>query len=132
MRRMLRPVAFSPEFVPALPHASHRCRRYVGVTLNLDPFSPAGLAWLRRMNAALRRLNAAPGASEVYRLGMGASVIMDASEAALSRFPMLIALTNLTVLGFLALNFRSLVVPLRSIVSIGITLVIVYGLAVCV
>ena len=105
---------------------------YVSITLNIDPFDPKSLDWLKSVRAEVKKMNSAPGAMDTYYVGMGAADILDASGAALSRFPMLIALTNLTVLGFLALNFRSLVVPLRSIVSIGITLVIVYGLAVCV
>jgi uncharacterized membrane protein YdfJ with MMPL/SSD domain len=112
---------------------------YLGVTLNVDPFTPSSMkgtdhepGWLGNVRKKLDEVDKVPGSQELFRMGMGASAIQDAADAALSRFPMLILLTNGTVLLFLGYFFRSAVIPLRAIVSIGITLCIVYGLAVCV
>ena len=80
----------------------------------------------------LDRLNSLPGATEEYQLALGAAPILDAANAALSRFPMLIAVTNIVVLLFLCVNFGSLVIPLRSALSILVTLCWVYGSAVLV
>ena len=80
----------------------------------------------------LDRLNSLPGATEEYQLALGATPILDAANAALSRFPMLIAVTNIVVLLFLCVNFGSLAIPLRSALSILVTLCWVYGSAVLV
>ena len=61
-------------------------------------------------------------------MALGAAPIVDASGAALSRFPLLVLITNGVVLVFLGYNFGSLVIPLRSIASIGITLLTVCAL----
>eukprot|EP01047_Picozoa_sp_COSAG01_P036223 COSAG01_NODE_2821_length_7011_cov_2.363571_4_plen_611_part_01 len=91
---------------------------YLGVTLNVDPFTPSSMkgtdhepGWLGNVRKKLDEVDKAPGSQELFRMGMGASAIQDAADAALSRFPMLILLTNGTVLLFLGYFFRSAVIP---------------------
>jgi len=53
-------------------------------------------------------------------------------NAVYSAFPLMIGITMLVIFGLMGVFFKSIFVPIRSIVSIGLTLAFSFGLAVCV
>src|SRR5690606_20539362 len=65
-----------------------------------------------------------------FHLSGVASDIEDSSDAVYERFPVMIGVTGGVVLLFIAIAFQSVLIPLRSIFTIAMTIVFVYGFAV--
>jgi predicted RND superfamily exporter protein len=101
----------------------------VNAILSVDPFSDQGVAWLTSARETLKRLEdgGALGGIKVYIQG-SAAIAKDAVDAVLGAFPSVICVTLAVVFVLMACFFRSLVAPLRSIVSISLTLAFVFGL----
>eukprot|EP00053_Salpingoeca_punica_P017212 m.165058 g.165058 ORF g.165058 m.165058 type:complete len:848 (+) comp17149_c3_seq7:3642-6185(+) len=93
-----------------------------------DPFGPEGMDWLRdvrdRMSAFEHKTP--------YKLllAQGAAAQADLLDKVYSLFPIAIAVTIGLVFVLVGVAFRSLLVPLRSVLSIAATLSLVYGCAV--
>jgi len=109
----------------------------VTAILQVDPFTAAGVNWLTSAREVLENITSQAKIEtgerpfDVYIIG-GAANEYDAIAAIFQSFPKMIGLTTLIVFVFMGISFRSIGVPVRSVLSIGATLSFVYGLAVLV
>ena len=103
----------------------------VTAILDVDPFTNAGVDWLKSARAVLQNMTYYESEFEVYIIG-GAAIEYDAIDAIFVAFPLMIGLTTMIVFLFMGISFQSIGAPIRSILSIGATLCFVYGLAVLV
>ena len=106
---------------------------YVSVVLDVDPFSRQGTDWLvqaRRRLDDVKHVAEAVGFS-VYLLD-GAGAEYDADQSVYAVVPLMIGVTMAIVFVLMGLFFKSIVVPLRSVLTICLTLAWVYGLSVLV
>lgn len=96
--------------------------------LSHDPFSDNGVKWLQGTRMKLKALEDS-GAFQDYQIALegGASVEYDAKISVHESFPSMVACVLFVVATFLALFFRSITTPLRSIVTIALTLSTAYG-----
>lgn len=101
--------------------------------MNTNPFSDNGIEWLLHARRVLDQLRNKPymHGVEVYIDG-SAGIAYDAVHGVYSAFPKMILSTTIIVFILMGLFFRSIFPPLRSIVSIGITLSFSFGLTVMV
>lgn len=95
--------------------------------LNVDPYTPEGTGWIEDARDILDSMSS--NKYDVHLQG-SASVVYDVVETVYDSFPLMITITTLTVFILMGLFFRSIVVPLRSIITIGLTQGFVFGLAV--
>ena len=119
-----------------LPDADNvRPATYLDVRLDIDPYSPMGVQWLKDTRAVLDNftVNATtcPGGIELFLSG-SAALSEDAVTAVYGVFPYMISATLATSFLVVGISFRSIFVPLRAVVTICLTLLWVYGLAVMV
>eukprot|EP00978_Attheya_sp_CCMP212_P002108 scaffold4347_cov55-Attheya_sp.AAC.1 len=127
------------EFLHILDYVDHKStspdRRttYVTATLGVNPFSDKGIAWLLAARRILDQLALSGDLNgfEVVIEG-GASVEYDAVQEVYAAFPTMIALTLCVVFVLMGIFFRSIVTPLRSVLSISLTVAYVFGLSVLV
>jgi uncharacterized membrane protein YdfJ with MMPL/SSD domain len=121
------------DFIDTLATSKDAYATYVNVILSVDPFSDQGVAWLSSARATLQRLKDGGALSgvNVYIQG-SAAIAKDAVDSVLSSFPTVIGVTMAVVFVLMGCFFRSVVAPLRSIVSISLTLSFVFGLVVLV
>jgi len=106
---------------------------YTTAILNVDPFSNDGTDWLvdaRDLISSMKSEGSLHGV-EVYFVD-GAGIEYDAVKQVYDVFPVLITATLATVFVLMGAFFRSVVVPIRSVVSIALTLMFVFGLTVLV
>jgi uncharacterized membrane protein YdfJ with MMPL/SSD domain len=96
---------------------------------SVSPFEKAGIAWLDEVRNQIDQwMERYPGV-DVYVDGV-AAIAHDAVVAVYESFPQVIGTAMVVVFGLLGLVFRSIVPPLRSIVSITFTLAVSFGMAV--
>lgn len=98
------------------------------ISLDFDPVSPQGKSWLLNARSTLRRLQSEGLAYNFYLAGIAADT-HDTISAVYAAFPLMIGITGGLVLIFVGIAFRSLLIPLRSVLTIGLTIVFVYGIA---
>jgi uncharacterized membrane protein YdfJ with MMPL/SSD domain len=104
---------------------------FLTATLGSNPFSDEGISWLlsaRRLIQNLEDQDALSGVN-VYIEGT-AGIANDAVHSVSDAFPFVATATVVVVFVLMGLFFRSLFAPLRSIVSIALTLSFSFGLAV--
>ena len=94
----------------------------------VDILGPEGVEWLGNMRDNLARV--AANSNFTYYLAGGATADQDMQAQVYKMFPTAMAVTAACVFLLIGISFRSLIVPLRSIATIGITVAIVYGCAV--
>lgn len=98
------------------------------VMLTFDPMIGDGQTWLDTMRALI------DVAETKYPLRLtligDAADALDIIEQTFNFFPWMIVLTLVVALSILGFAFKSLLIPLRSVMSIGLTLLWVYGLSV--
>merc|ERR1712151_108555 len=106
---------------------------YMTVVLDIDPYSVHGTEWLTSARELLSNLKSAQKLNgyNVY-IQAGSSVVYDAMVYTFDSFPTMIIVTSGVVLLFMGISFKSVVTPLRSLLSIGYTLLFSYGLFVLV
>jgi len=121
------------EYVDQASTSSDRFATFVTATLAVNPFSDEGVQWLQSARETIQRLSDgnALGAIKVYIEG-SAAIEYDAVQAVYGAFPTVITITMLVVFFLFGIFFRSIVAPLRSVVSIAMTLCFVFGLCVLV
>ena len=102
----------------------------VAVPEGVDVFAPAGSRWIKAFRGALA--DATRGARDRYWLAKGNVEGQDAVDTVYRLFPTMITVTLACVFLLVGLAFRSVVVPLRAVVTIGMTCAMVYGFAVMV
>ena len=108
---------------------------YITVILDIDPYSVHGTEWLKSAREIIYNLkhntdNELHG-YDVY-IQAGSSVVYDAMIYTFDSFPTMIIVTSIVVLLFMGISFKSIVTPIRSLLSIGYTLLFSYGLFVLV
>lgn len=121
------------EYVDEASTSPDRFATFVTATLPVNPFSDEGVQWLESARETIQRLShgGAMGSIQVYIEG-SAAIEYDAVEAVYGAFPTVVTITIVVVFVLMAAFFRSIVVPLRSVVSIAMTLCFVFGLCVLV
>jgi len=111
----------------------HRDATFVTAALPVDPFSDGGIRWLTAARETVRRMEEGGGLSGVEVSVQGvASIEYDAVRAVQRQFPGMLGVTALIVFALMGLFFRSVFPPLRSIVSIGLTVSFSFGAGVLV
>lgn len=95
------------------------------ITLSFDPFGNDGPRWLKAARALAASLGRQHG-MEVALIGTAANGL-DIISRVYSVFPYMVIGTLCLALVLLGLAFRSIVIPLRSVFSICLTLLAVYG-----
>jgi len=103
---------------------------YVTAVLDVDPYSKPGTEWLEAARAKIAEMDSAGNLTglDVHLQG-GSSVEFDAVGEVYARLPLVIGITMVVVFALMGGFFGSLVVPLRSVLSISYTLLLVFGLA---
>ena len=121
------------EYVDEASTSPDRFATFVTATLSVNPFSDEGVQWLQSARETIQRLSDGKALSsiKVYIEG-SAAIEYDAVEAVYGAFPTVITITILVVFILMGTFFRSIVTPLRSVVSIAMTLCFVFGLCVLV
>jgi uncharacterized membrane protein YdfJ with MMPL/SSD domain len=106
---------------------------YVTATLGVDPFSDEGVAWLLSARRLIDLLEASGELRGVRVHIQGAAAIeYDAQQAVYQSLPWMALITTVAVFLLMGIFFRSVFLPLRSVVSIGLTLTFTFGLGVLV
>lgn len=97
----------------------------VMISYKLDPFSPRGRAWLKRLKAATANYSSV---GEWYIDGE-APRQMDMANAAFGHFPMMICLMLGVVFVLMLVSFGSIIAPIRAMVLLIFMLVVTFGSA---
>ncbi|KNC53625.1 MmpL efflux pump [Thecamonas trahens ATCC 50062] len=92
-----------------------------------DPISRFGHTWYKEARTSLNGLSAKHGL-DFYLAGMPAGS-WSAIESAYYWFPIMISITAGVVLVMVGVAFRSVLMPLRAVLTIGLTIICVYGMA---
>ena len=100
---------------------------YAQLTLSINPSGPDGVSWLLRVRSLLASVQGQGNLS--YYLVDGQSYQYDLVAACYQDFPMVIGITAAVVFLVMGLAFRSILIPARAVVTIGLTLGLVYGSA---
>ena len=95
------------------------------VQAQVDMLSPAGLAWMRRVRALLAEQSKANGGAVTWRLteDSGAETVAYVTD----HLGQLLGITAAVVFAILAFSFRSLAISLRSVASLAVMLITVFG-----
>jgi uncharacterized membrane protein YdfJ with MMPL/SSD domain len=95
------------------------------VTLDFSPFSDKGKHWLVNVRNDIKRSNSK---LQVY-LANGAGDVIDGIDLVYDFLPIEMCVTAAVVFLIMAISFRSLVVPIRSLLALSLTLSWTYGVA---
>jgi uncharacterized membrane protein YdfJ with MMPL/SSD domain len=102
-------------------------------TLDINPFSKEGIQWLQWARRDLDHLKANDALSGVsVYLDGSAGIAHDAVAAVYESFPMMVVITSAIIFVLMGFFFKSIFPPVRSVVSISLTLAFSFGLAVLV
>jgi uncharacterized membrane protein YdfJ with MMPL/SSD domain len=106
---------------------------FATATLATSPFSDEGIVWLTAARETVQRLQdgGALGGVQIHIQG-SAAIEFDALQAVYASFPTMVLITTLVVFVLMGVFFRSVFTPLRSILSICLTLSFSFGLGVLV
>jgi len=99
------------------------------VALNVDPYTPEGTDWIDDARDVLDTISS--GKYDIYLQG-SSSLIYDVVVDVYNHFPLMICVTMLSVFILMGLFFRSVVAPIRSVITICLTEGFIYGFAVLV
>lgn len=119
--------------IDALSTSRDDSATYISATLEASPFSDEGIRWLQAAREAIDLLDSSGTLMgvKIYMEG-SAGIALDAVNAVYATFPYMIALTTTVVFVLIGLFFKSCFQPLRSVVSICLTLSFAFGLTVLV
>eukprot|EP01104_Vermistella_antarctica_P020541 TRINITY_DN8827_c0_g1_i1.p1 TRINITY_DN8827_c0_g1~~TRINITY_DN8827_c0_g1_i1.p1 ORF type:complete len:933 (-),score=199.36 TRINITY_DN8827_c0_g1_i1:20-2818(-) len=98
---------------------------YAMITLDIDPLGAESPQWLSDARQVLADAEAKYNCT-LLLAGVG-SDSMDSVSVVYEAFPYIIGGSALVVLVFVAINFRSLLIPIRSVLTIAITMTFVFG-----
>eukprot|EP00548_Thalassiothrix_antarctica_P011670 CAMPEP_0194161050 /NCGR_PEP_ID=MMETSP0152-20130528/78728_1 /TAXON_ID=1049557 /ORGANISM="Thalassiothrix antarctica, Strain L6-D1" /LENGTH=350 /DNA_ID=CAMNT_0038870799 /DNA_START=1011 /DNA_END=2059 /DNA_ORIENTATION=- len=122
------------DYVDHAVTSHNRRATYVVASLenNVDAFSEDGIAWLKAARDTIQRLEQQGTLLRGVRVYVSgtAAVAVDAVDAVMSDFPLVICLTLSVVFLLMVLCFRSIMAPLRSVASIALTLGFSFGVTV--
>lgn len=102
---------------------------YVSLAPAFDPFGEEGSAAIARLRAGLRAALAESGTNDTVALVGGAIAMGDSVQLVYAYFPMMVGVTLTVVFALLGLAFRSVVVPLRAVLTISVSLLLSMGAA---
>jgi RND superfamily putative drug exporter len=107
-----------------------RSAMVVELILGVDPVSTEGRAWLSRFRRHISGNATSPGPKglPMHLSGYGA-VVADSITGVYATFPRVVAIVCCVVLLIMGASFRSVLLAVRGIVTIGTTIVFVTGLA---
>jgi uncharacterized membrane protein YdfJ with MMPL/SSD domain len=118
---------------PSLADIRRSQSTFVNIRLStINPFDATGRQWITDMRSKLARMRdytAGKGFAVDFELVGGASDTSDAVDAVYGAFPLMIGITLLVVFVVVGSAFKSLMVPMRALVTISATLGWAYGLA---
>ena len=97
------------------------------VVIDTDPMGAAGLRWIRTAQTVLR--NHTAHTDYEWGLTNAAVSMFETSAKAYRNFPLMVGVTCGAVIAIVALIFRSVLLPLRLLVTLGLTITWTYGLA---
>mmetsp|Transcript_12845 Transcript_12845/g.19486 ORF Transcript_12845/g.19486 Transcript_12845/m.19486 type:complete len:989 (+) Transcript_12845:37-3003(+) len=119
--------------VAAAQNSPEGTTTYTTVILNTDPYDSDGINWLDDARDLLDDFGKS-GQLQGFQVVLqnGATVTHDAIDNVYDCFPMMIGVTLVVVFVLVGAFFKSVNAPLRSVFTIGLTLMFVYGLAVLV
>lgn len=98
------------------------------ITLEEDPMAPEGVAWYRQTITLLDKMARANPGMQVW-VAEGASTFIGMYTIALTLFPWVVGGTLCMALVCMAVAFRSLLMPLTSLLMAALSLASIYGLA---
>eukprot|EP00041_Stephanoeca_diplocostata_P029265 m.860085 g.860085 ORF g.860085 m.860085 type:complete len:862 (-) comp23527_c0_seq8:171-2756(-) len=93
-----------------------------------DPFKGRGLHFYSAAIDKAQRVEKTNPGTGVYIIG-GASINIDAVDGVYDRFPIAIGVTAVFVLVWIGIAFRSVLIPMRSVLTIAVTLTYVFAVA---
>ncbi len=93
-----------------------------------DPWGDEAEAWIKETRVILEDSQAEYGYE--MHLAEGSTVMVDAIDQVYKLFPIMIIVTMIVVYTLIAFMFRSVFIPLRLIITIGLTLSWIYGLGI--
>jgi uncharacterized membrane protein YdfJ with MMPL/SSD domain len=102
---------------------------FADVAIDVDPNTPSAGLWYQAVLKGLDRAQREHAGYDFYIVSL-ATVQYEMSRHSFSIFPVAVVVTAGVVFVLIGLAFRSAVVPLRAVLSIGLTLVLVYGAAI--
>jgi uncharacterized membrane protein YdfJ with MMPL/SSD domain len=102
---------------------------YITASLGVSPFSEEGTKWLRQARAIAAEIEQDYPGLEIYIDG-SAGIASDAVESVYAYFPCMIVVTTAVVFTLVGVFFQSCFQPIRSLVSICMTLLFSFGLSV--
>ena len=104
----------------------------VDVAINIDPDSPTAGVYYEELVDDLNRAQQEVQGIDGYTFVVTslAASQHDTNQHAFAIFPMAVGITGAVVFLLIGVAFRSMVVPLRAVFSIGLTLCLVYGAAI--
>ncbi len=102
----------------------------ININTPFDPWGDDAEGWVKETRTILEEVNEEYG-YELY-LAAGSAFMIDAIDAVYELFPIMIVVTIAVVYIVIALMFRSVFIPLRLIITIGLTLSWIYGLSILV
>ena len=95
------------------------------IVLTVDPYMPDGWTWLQNARDIINVYCDPVGL--VVGLPSGGAYMIDTVNDVYDRLPVAIGVTAGVVFVMMAIAFRSIVIPIRSIFTIVLTLSFVYG-----
>lgn len=98
------------------------------ITLQIDPLGKYGPEWLYQMQAMVDDMTRHPNV-RMTLTGQGVDSVFIVDQT-YRFFPWMVAITCVVALTLLGVAFRSLIIPVRSVLSICLTLAFVYGMSV--
>jgi uncharacterized membrane protein YdfJ with MMPL/SSD domain len=92
-----------------------------------DPWGDKSEDWIRQTRTIINGFQ-----EEDYEIHLaeGAAIMVDAIDNVYELFPVMMIITLVVVYVIIAVMFKSLFIPLRLIITVGITLSWIYGLAI--
>jgi len=112
--------------------AKHPRATYADIIISIDPNSPSGGEWIDKLIDDLEKVARDVDGAEKYTflLSSLAATQQAINTHSYSVLPMAVGITGALVFCLVGLSFYSVVVPLRAVISIGLTVGIVYGAAI--
>ena len=102
----------------------------LSINTPFDPWGDKAEDWVKETRTIIAEAQDIYG-FELY-LAAGSAFMIDAIDAVYRLFPLMIIITIIVIYVIIALMFRSVFIPLRLILTIGLTLSWIYGLGILV
>ena len=102
----------------------------LSISTPFDPWGEKAEAWVKTTRVIINEVQETYG-YKLY-LAAGSAFMIDAIEAVYKLFPIMIIITIVVIYVIIAIMFRSVFIPFRLIVTIGLTLSWIYGLSILV